>query len=591
MKKFSKSIILILTLMLAMSFSFAVSAEDGEVANDSDWKYELLEDGSAKIIKYSGKESTVNIPSEFGDTVVTTLGNDVFRGNDNVKEVIIPDGISTIESTFYMTNNIETIKISATVDNINKRAFYCCWGLKNIVVSEDNEYYASVDGVLYDKSLNRLINVPANKHMDSFKIPDGVEVIGELSIRCQDIKEIVIPDTVTKIESYSIYTNGLTKLTIPGSVKTLEDDAIYYCNDLESIKIEEGNLKEISTMAINTCYNLKRIELPSNITSIGFFYDCNALNEIIISEKNKNYCVEDGVVLNKVQTKIVLYPRGSEKTSYTVPEGVTVIGENSFYGAKNLTDIYMPDSVKVIEPFAFAYCSGLTTVYYDGTKEQFEAIDIDEETVFFSNVVFPEPHIHSYDTVKVIKKATNKANGKVEYICSCGESYKETVYELDSVKLSTSKCTYNGKKRTPSVIAKDSKGNTLKKDVDYTVKYESGRKMPGRYKITVTFKGKYEYKKEFDFVIMPKTPTLKVTTTKGKATLSYTDLAGVTGYQIYYSTDGKTYKKLVTTSKEKYSKTLKSGKKYYFKVRGYVKPASGNTVYGSFSSAKSVKIA
>ena len=587
MKKISKSLIFI--LVLVMSLSFAVYAEDSEVATDSDWKYELLEDGSAKIIKYSGKESTVNIPSEFGDTVVTTLGNDVFRGNDNVKEVIIPDGISTIESTFYMTNNIETIEISATVDNINKRAFYCCWGLKNIVVSEDNEYYASVDGVLYDKSLNRLINVPADKHMDSFKIPDGVEVIGELSIRCQDIKEIVIPNTVTKIESYSIYTNGLTKLTIPGSVKTLEDDAIYYCNDLESIKIEEGNLKEISTMAINTCYNLNRIELPSNITSIGFFYDCNALNEIIISEKNKNYCVEDGVVLNKVQTKIVLYPRGSEKTSYTVPEGVTVIGENSFYGAKNLTDIYMPDSVKVIEPFAFAYCSALKKVYYEGTKEQFEEIGIDEETVYFPEVIFPDPHEHSF-TMKVAKKATNKANGKVKYTCSCGESYTETVYELESIKLSTSKCTYNGKKRTPSVIVKDSKGNKLKKNVDFTVKYESGRKLPGRYKITVTFKGKYSYKKVLDFVIMPKTPNLKLSTSDGLIYLSYSKLTGVTGYQIYCSLDGKNYTKIGSTTENKFFVIPLTAGKYYFKVRGYVKPSSGSTVYGSFSSVKTVVI-
>ncbi len=586
MKKLS---VILFTIILALSFALMSSAED-ETVTESDWKYELSEDGTAKIIKYLGSESTVNIPAELDGVSVRTLGNDVFRGNDNVTKVIIPDGVTTVESTFYMTDNIEAIEISGTVENISKRAFFCCYGLQSIEVAEENEHYSSADGILYDKAGKILVNVPANKKMESFEIPTGVEVIGELSIRCLDIKELIIPDTVTKIERYSIYSNGLTELTIPGSVDTLEDEAIYYCSDLESIKIEEGNLKEISTMAINTCYKLERIELPSNITSIGFFFDCTALKEIIVSENNENLCTADGVVLSKDKTKIVLYPRGSEETSYTVPEGVEVIGENSFYGAKNLKSVYLPGSIKAIEFCSFAYCSSLTTVYYDGSEAEFNEIDIDKDSVYFNKVVFKEAHVHSYGEVKVTKKATTKAGGKVQYTCSCGESYTETVYKISSIKLSTSKCTYNGKKRTPSVIVKDSKGKTLKKDRDYTVKYASGRKMPGRYTITVTFKGNYSGTKELDFVIAPKTPTLKVTTGKGKVTLSWTEVTGVTGYQIYYSADGKSYKKLTSLSKEKYTKTLKSGKKYYFKVRGYVKPKEGSTVFGSYSSVKSIKV-
>ena len=120
--------------------------------------------------------------------------------------------------------------------------------------SEKNIYVQIID----DKAGKTLVNVPANKKMESFEIPAGVEVIGELSVRCLEIKELIIPDTVTKIERYAIYSNGLTELTIPGSVETLEDESIYYCSDLESIKFEEGSLKEISTMAINTCYKLEK---------------------------------------------------------------------------------------------------------------------------------------------------------------------------------------------------------------------------------------------------------------------------------------------------------------------------------------------
>ncbi len=586
MKKLS---VILFTVILALSFAVMSWAEDETVA-ENNWKYEVTGDGTAKITKYLGNEGTVNIPAEIEGVSVSTLGSDVFRGNADVTKVVIPEGVKTIESTFYMTDNIEVIEIPSTVENISKRAFFCCYGLQSIEVAQESEYYSSADGILYDKAGKTLVNVPANKKMESFEIPAGVEVIGELSVRCLEIKELIIPDTVTKIERYAIYSNGLTELTIPGSVETLEDESIYYCSDLESIKFEEGSLKEISTMAINTCYKLEKIELPSNITNIGFFMECNALKEIIISENNESLCVADGVVFSKDKTRLVLYPRGREETSYTVPEGVEVIGENSFYGAKNLESVYLPDSIKAIEFCSFAYCSSLAKVYYDGSEAEFNEIDIDKDSVYFNEVIFKEAHVHSYDEVKVTKKATTKAGGKVQYTCSCGESYTETVYKISSIRLSTSKCTYNGKKRTPSVIVKDSKGNTLKKDRDYTVKYASGRKMPGRYIITVTFKGNYSGTKELDFVITPKTPTLKVSSAKGKVTLSWTEVTGVTGYQIYYSADGKNYKKLTSLSKEKYTKTLKSGKKYYFKVRGYVKPKEGSTVFGSYSSVKSIKV-
>jgi fibronectin type 3 domain-containing protein len=59
----------------------------------------------------------------------------------------------------------------------------------------------------------------------------------------------------------------------------------------------------------------------------------------------------------------------------------------------------------------------------------------------------------------------------------------------------------------------------------------------------------------------------------------------VDGYQIYRSTKKSSgYKKIATTTKRKYKDTrsLKSGKKYYYKVRGYRK-VNGKTVYTRWS--------
>lgn len=90
-----------------------------------------------------------------------------------------------------------------------------------------------------------------------------------------------------------------------------------------------------------------------------------------------------------------------------------------------------------------------------------------------------------------------------------------------------------------------------------------------------------------------KTPTLKVTSTKGKAVLKWSDVSGESGYQVYYSTkkDGE-YKKVKNYSADTLKGTksnLTSGKTYYFKVRAYTKTDSG-TVYSAWGKVTGVKI-
>ena len=87
-------------------------------------------------------------------------------------------------------------------------------------------------------------------------------------------------------------------------------------------------------------------------------------------------------------------------------------------------------------------------------------------------------------------------------------------------------------------------------------------------------------------------PTLTVTTTKGKATLKWTNIADESGYEVVYATkkDG-TYKSLGTTKVNvaTLTKSLKSGSTFYFKVRAY-KTVDGDKVYSNYSAIKSIKI-
>ena len=333
---------------------------------------------------------------------------------------------------------------------------------------------------------------------------------------------------------------------------------------------------------------------------------------------------------------------------------VVSIGDGAFDDCPELDAIYLPASLEYIGD-TFYGCSGLA-IYYMGDIYQWMQVEGWETVSDYFNVN-TQPHVHTETTIKgkaatctktgitegkkctacsvitkkqneipakghtysnscdkscnvcgatrntshtyetTTTKATLTKNGKQVTKCTvCGDiKSSKTIYYPKSIKLSYTTTTYNGKFKKPVVTVKDSKGNTFKKDTDYTVKYASGRKNPGKYTVTVTFKGKYSGTKKLTFTIKPKAPSITdiYSKTKGKAVIKWNNVAGESGFRLYYATSkGGTYKKVKSYEANKLagSKTkLKSGKKYYFRVRAYKKTSSG-TVYSSWSTVKSVKI-
>ena len=137
--------------------------------------------------------------------------------------------------------------------------------------------------------------------------------------------DIVIPDTVvSKKVSYKVTSIG--------------ESAFYWCSSLTSITI------------------------PNSVTSIGnsAFYYCSSLTSIEVDANNPNYASIDGVLYNKDVTTLICSPGG--KTSITIPNSVTSIGNLAFYYCKSLTSITIPNSVTSIGHCAFQSCSSLTSI-------------------------------------------------------------------------------------------------------------------------------------------------------------------------------------------------------------------------------------
>ena len=87
----------------------------------------------------------------------------------------------------------------------------------------------------------------------------------------------------------------------------------------------------------------------------------------------------------------------------------------------------------------------------------------------------------------------------------------------------------------------------------------------------------------------------KKTVSAGKkiATVSYKKVSGISGYQVKAGTNREVTKgtKTKNTTKTKYTmNSLKSKKRYYFKVRTYYTTSAGKKAYSSWSGVKSVKV-
>ena len=203
-----------------------------------------------------------------------------------------------------------------------------------------------------------------------------------------------------------------------------------------------------------------------------------------------------------------------------------------------------------------------------------------------------------HSTTTKTQKATASKDGKITSTCTrCGTTTKTVkIAKVSKIKLSKTKYTYNGKKQTPFVTVKDSKGKELKVNTDYKVKLPSGRKNVGTYEVKITFKGsKYSGSKTLSYTINPKSTKLsKVSAKKKGFEAKWKKQSTQTkGYQIQYSTDSKfkSGNKTVTVNKNSTTKKtiskLKAKKKYYVRIRTY-KTVGKQKYYSDWS--KSVKV-
>lgn len=233
-----------------------------------------------------------------------------------------------------------------------------------------NASFAFEDGnIIYDVDTNNkaIVVGPINKDRAQYFIPDSVEynnmkipvvVIGKKAFYgCTLMASITLPNTLERIEESAFYNCGLRKIVLPNTVKTIGNNAFSLCSYLTKIQLS-STLASIGRSAFSFCEQLDSIIIPSSVTDIAksTFANCKRLSSLMVESGNTIYDSRDGcnAIIQKQGNILVA---GCKNT--IIPEGITSIGENAFYGSRfgeNLEKIYLPSSLTTISGSAFYNC-------------------------------------------------------------------------------------------------------------------------------------------------------------------------------------------------------------------------------------------
>ncbi len=273
-----------------------------------DFSY-ITNDGTITITGYSGPGGAVTIPGTISGLSVIAIGANSFYSCTTLTSITIPDSVTSIgewafydcislasvtipnsvasigPSAFHFCTSLKNATIGRNVTNIGARAFWQCTSLASVTIPNSvtsigdgafqhcsnlraitvgslSSFYASVDGVLFDRHQAALIQYPAAKVGAFYTIPDSVTSIGEWAFYdCISLTNVTVGPKVTTIGEGAFAGTSLTGTTIPDSVTSMGNFAFAGCIRLGSVYFQ-GDAPTIGRYLFDTAYNVTVYYLP-----------------------------------------------------------------------------------------------------------------------------------------------------------------------------------------------------------------------------------------------------------------------------------------------------------------------------------------
>jgi len=481
------------------------------------------------LVKYTGSDSNVTIPES-----ITIIGESAFSYCTSLEAVSIPSGVVSIgRYAFESCANLKTVTLPSEMSSIAPYAFYCCSSLESIT------------------------------------IPDGITRIEEGTFsNCINLGSIQLPEGLTEIG----------------------DKGFASCNSLSNIELPSG-VTHIGNNAFELCSSMEDITIGASVTTIGdgaFFY-CTELTAINVDENNNNYSDISGILFNKDKTILLIFPAGREG-SYTVPSGVTSIGDAAFFWCEKLSAIDLSANVTSIGADAFFNCTDLKSVQvgaglasigaraFYACKSLTEidlssAVESIEESTFFNctsleNIVFPSG-IKNIGSFAFCLCANLTELTIPQSTASIGDGAFGYCTGLTKIEVYSDNVTFEGNPFYKTGF----KGNFYANAGSTTMTYAT--------------------ENAFSFRLLDKNVKELSVTKAGDTSIkvSWSKVSRVTGYEICYTIGSSDTEKTVSdiTGNSFTHKNLTGGQTYSYKVRCYVS-INGEKYYGDFTEVKSLAL-
>ena len=450
------SVLLAAALLIAVVGIIPASAEDTEELAETgggssyvcgDYTYGLLEDDTAGIWSYSGSDEELVIPSELDGHTVTYLSWGCFREKD-MTSVTIPDTVTIIDSdVFRDCKQLDTVVMSNSITTIRDHAFAGCEVLADIDLPDT---VTEMGSGVFDDTLWYAVQ------------PNGVVYAGAVAYALKGSAPQTVNiknGTVTIANSLFEDNDDIIRVNLPDSLQRIGYDAFKCCENLEDINFPPS-LISIDTSAFEDCDALTSIALPASLNELGdrVFHYCDSLETLTVDPACTAFDSRENcnAIIRKSYNMLLM----ATKNAF-VPDGVEIIGRDSFMRNENIKNLDLPESVRVIEGQAFWGCRNLETVRFPSHLES-----VGDRAFAYcyelADISLPETVTH-LDCTSFEDTAWEKAQpegiiyfGTVAYKYKTGESDIPEVLEFRAGTQYISSCFLRENDDTTTVIFPDS---------------------------------------------------------------------------------------------------------------------------------------
>ena len=233
----------------------------------TNWEWNHSKGKSYMITGYKGESTEVIVPRKIGDVIVSTIGDNAFKDQTNIKKILLHNSITQISNSAF----------------------------SNTTYSNDASNYT--EGVLYID--NHLIKV-CDDVCGEYRVKEKTKTIADRAFAdCKTLSSVILPDGLVSIGSWAFCgCSMLRSINIPKSVTQLGYYSFGDCENLLQVKIPRS-VKTIGAVAFSNCYSLESIEFEKDVPNLAddFVFDYN--NMLVIKApaggKVEAYAKENGI--------------------------------------------------------------------------------------------------------------------------------------------------------------------------------------------------------------------------------------------------------------------------------------------------------